>query len=158
MKALALLLALSLPAWATVPRYQTEWTLYRSPVVPLAGGPSGQWHKAGTAWSASTVQVYSHLPLAIESCRVAYSLNPNTGASPTGFRVLAHTAIGNHPIATILRSNAQAPVSGGVDVTQQMQWLLTTKGGSTLSLETVGNGSAGPLVYHVVIECIWGGA
>jgi hypothetical protein len=157
MRALGFLFALlTLPAAATAPRlYQTEWTLYRSPVVPLTGSASGQWHRAGTAWSASTVQVYSHLDLAIDSCRVAYSMNPQTGASPTGLRVLAHTALGNYPIATVLRANAQTPVSGGVDVTTQMRWLLSTRAGSTLSLETVGNGANGPVVYHVVIECIW---
>jgi hypothetical protein len=86
---------------------------------------------------------------------VAYSFNPNTGNSPTGFRVLAHTPIGVYPLAQALRSNAFTPVSGGIDITYQMKWLLSLNAGTTLSLESVGNGTKGPLIYHAVVECVW---
>jgi hypothetical protein len=151
-KALALLLALwASPALAYI---QTEWTLYRSGNVPLVGGAPGYWARVGTAASAMTVQVYAHLDLSIQTCRLAYSFNPQSMYSPTGLRVMAYTPLGTFPFAQALRTGL-GPVSGGVDVTDALQGLLAMQQGATLYVETVGNGAVGPLVYHAVIECIW---
>ncbi len=153
MKLIALLLAL----WASVAGaiVQTETVLYRNGQVPLAGYPSGAWHWPGVAFSATTAQLYAHLDLAIESCRFAYSLNPQASASPTGLRLVALDLGQVVPLATVTRAYLRTPTSGGVDITPQMRWLVANRRGVTLALQTVGDGVSGPLVYHAVIECIW---
>lgn len=134
---------------------QTETVLYRNAQTPLAGYASGAWHWPGVAFSASTSQLYAHMDLEISSCRFAYSFNPNTGASPTGLRLVALDLGQVVPLATATRANLYTPISGGVDITSQMRWMIDNGRGVTLALQTVGNGAAGPLVYHAVIECVW---
>ena len=153
MKILGLLLLLWVPtSFAAI---QTEWTLYRNAQTPLMGYPSGAWHWPGIAFSASTFQLYAHLDLSIDTCRFAYSFNPQSGPSPTGLRLVALDMGSVVPLATALIPNRQTPTSGGVDITHQIKWLLNNQRGVTLALQTVGNGSAGPLIYHAVVECTW---
>jgi len=152
-RALALILALwSAAAGAVV---QTETVLYRNGQVPLAGYPSGAWHWPGVAFSATTAQLYAHLDLAIESCRFAYSLNPQSGPSPTGLRLVALDMGQIVPLATVTIPNLRTPTSGGIDLTHQMKWLIGNQRGVTLALQTVGNWTNGPLIYHAVVECVW---
>lgn len=151
MRALILLL-LSFPAWAEI---QTEWTLFRNAQTPLEGSPSGQWNWPGAAFSASTLQLYSHLSMPIQSCRWAYSLNPNTGPSPTGIRLVSYDSGNVVEMARVLIANRTTPTSGGHDITQQMRNLLAQRKPLTIAMQSVGNGIAGPKIYHSVIECIW---
>ena len=135
---------------------QTETVLYRNAQIPLAGYPSGAWHWPGVAFSASTAQLYAHLGLSIDTCRFSYSLNPQSGPSPTGLRLVALDMGGIVPLATVTIPNLRTPTSGGIDVTRQIKGLVSNHRGVTLALQTVGNGLNGPLVYHAVIECIYG--
>lgn len=153
MKTLAFLLALWAASASAV--VQTETVLYRNGQVPLQGYASGAWHWPGVAFSATTAQLYAHLNLAIDSCRFAYSLNPQSGPSPTGMRLVALDFGQVVPLATVTIPNLRTPTSGGIDVTQQLKWLVSNGRGVTLALQTVGGGGMGPLVYHAVIECVW---
>ena len=156
MKTLLLLLALSFTAAANVPRYlQTEWVLYRDAQTPLQGSPSGQWGWPGAAFSASTFQLYSNLGLALNTCRWAYSLNPDTGPSPTGIRLVTYDAGVVNELARVLIANRTTPTSGGHDLTAQLKALVAAGRATTIAMQTVGNGLTGPKVYHSVVECSW---
>lgn len=149
------LLLLALWAVSASAVVQTETVLYRNGQVPLVGYPSGAWHWPGVAFSATTAQLYAHLDLSLDSCRFAYSLNPQSGPSPTGLRLVAIDSGQVIPLASVTIPNRHTPTSGGADVTHQMRWLIANGRGVTLGLQTVGNGLTGPLIYHAVIECVW---
>lgn len=153
MRALAFLLTLWASSVGAI--VQTEITLYRNAQVPLIGYPSGAWHWPGVAMSASMSLLYSHRELAVESCRWAFSWTPESGASPTGIRLVAVLDGQVIPLAAVTMPHRSTPTSDGRDVTEKMRWLLSLQRSAWLGMQTVGNGLNGPKVYHSVIECIW---
>lgn len=149
------------PVGAQTPPTQTEFALYRDAAVALNCTVSGaQFAWPGSALTASTTTVYFNFSpkRPITYARWVVAWNPNTGASPTGLR-LVHADDGPSNVTEIARitgMNYFQPRVDAVDVTATMQSLSDGASYKHIGHQTFGNGMNGCLIYSSVLLVVWG--
>lgn len=138
----------------------THVVLLRHAGTPVIGGPSGTvWAFPGNALTASTTRMEFDWMPPIESARWVIAWNPNTGASPTGVRLI-HFDDGPNNITHITQITACCTVSpigsaNVTDVTAALQSLQAAGVMKNIGHQTIGNGGNGPMIYSSEIHIKW---
>jgi hypothetical protein len=138
---------------------QVEFTLYRNSQHALVGSTSSAtWLFPGTAATSSTFLLFSSLldERQVIWARWVLAWNPNTGATPTNVRLIYFDGTGEiTQFAKITGTNYHTPRVDAVIVTGFIQALINGGIDKSIGMQTLGNGTNGPLIYGSWIEVVW---
>lgn len=137
----------------------SELILYKNTEYPLHGTSAGASYVfPGTALSANVSVLHADKPMKLLTyARWVLAWNPNTGASPTGVRLI-HADQGPSNIVQIAEfraTNKNTPKVDGIEITNELNALISAGLWKQLGHQTFGNGANGALIYSSVIECVW---
>ena len=135
--------------------------LYKNSQVPLQGNPQRSWAWHENALTASTQRLPADLlrGAVLIDARAIIVWNPNTAIVRNGVILVAcddgPANCTTLAVLTGVNNAANGPTPHAFDITLRLQSIINGGVHKNLGFETLGNGTTGPLMYEVAIECVW---